>query len=257
MVQLNGSLLELPRKGKAIIVTDIHGNLDDFNKYIDIWEDFRSKDHHIVITGDFMHAMGLENDESVEIINTAKDYLKNSENFHLLLGNHEWSIITRMVLFKGGENITLNFERKLKDKFGGDWRKKIDECSIFLEKLPIAARTYNKVFISHSGPLKDIKSIDDIIHITDAGYLDNKPLYELLWNRCGDYKKKDLDSFLKKIDCNSMIVGHTPVDGYKLIEKKLLVVSSSYSKGKKAYVELDLEKNIKDGTDLLKMIKYI
>jgi serine/threonine-protein phosphatase PP1 catalytic subunit len=35
------------------------------------------------------------------------------------------------------------------------------------------------------------------------------------------------------------------------------VVSSSYSKGKKAYVELDLEKNIKKGKDVLKMVKYI
>jgi len=253
----SGSLLELPEEGKAMIVTDIHGNLDDFNKYIDIWEDFQDKDHHIIITGDFIHAMGLENDESVEVVNIAKKYLKRSTNFHLLLGNHEWSIITRMVLFKGGENITENFEKKLKQRFGASWRKKIEDCSIFLESLPIAAKTENKVFISHSGPAKGIESIEDIINITNKGYLDNELLYELLWNRCGDYKKKDLDLFLKKIDCNAMIVGHTPVDGYKLIEKKILIVSSSYSKGKKAYVELDLGKRIKNGTDLLKMVKYI
>jgi len=257
MDHLNGSLLELPRKGKAMIVTDIHGNLNDFNKYVDIWKDFQDKDHHIVITGDFIHAIGIEDDKSDEIINISKKYLKKSQNFHLLLGNHEWSIITRMVLFKGGKNITETFENKLKQKFGDAWKKKYMECSIFLQSLPIAVRTENKIFISHSGPAKDINSIKDIIQIAESGYLNNTLLYEILWNRYGDYQKKDLDSFLNKIDCNAMIVGHTPVDGYKLIEKKLLILSSSYSKGKKAYIELNLEENIKNGTDLVKMIRFI
>jgi len=52
-----------------------------------------------------------------------------------------------------------------------------------------------------------------------------------------------------------MIVGHTPVDGAKLIGNQL-VVSSSYSRGKKAYVELDLEKKIHGAKDLKKMVKY-
>ena len=54
-----------------------------------------------------------------------------------------------------------------------------------------------------------------------------------------------------------MIVGHTPVDGIKLIGKKQLIVSSSYSRGKKAYVELDLREKIEDARDLLKMVRYI
>jgi serine/threonine-protein phosphatase PP1 catalytic subunit len=54
-----------------------------------------------------------------------------------------------------------------------------------------------------------------------------------------------------------MIVGHTPVDGVKLINDKQLIVSSSYSQGKKVYIELDLEEKIKDATDILKMVKNL
>lgn len=54
-----------------------------------------------------------------------------------------------------------------------------------------------------------------------------------------------------------MIVGHTPVDGVELIGENQLIVSSSYSSGKKAYVELDLQKEIKNGKDILKMVRYI
>ncbi len=79
----------------------------------------------------------------------------------------------------------------------------------------------------------------------------------MLWNRFDDFTEDDLKSFLKTVDCKMMIVGHTPVNGIKLTYKKQLVVSSSYSRGKKAYVELDLEKEIKKSKDLLKMVKYL
>jgi serine/threonine-protein phosphatase PP1 catalytic subunit len=54
-----------------------------------------------------------------------------------------------------------------------------------------------------------------------------------------------------------MIVGHTPVNGVKLLYGKQLVVSSSYSQGKKEYILLDLEKKIKDARDILKMVKQL
>jgi serine/threonine-protein phosphatase PP1 catalytic subunit len=53
-----------------------------------------------------------------------------------------------------------------------------------------------------------------------------------------------------------MIVGHTPVDGYKLYGNQL-IISSSYTKGRKAYVELDLKKDISNGGDLKKMVRYL
>ena len=48
-----------------------------------------------------------------------------------------------------------------------------------------------------------------------------------------------------------------PVDGVKLINDKQLIVSSSYSQGKKEYIELDLEEKIKDTKDILKMVKQL
>ena len=46
MYDNENNLLELPKKGKVIIITDLHGNLKDYNYFIDIWEDFKSKDNH-------------------------------------------------------------------------------------------------------------------------------------------------------------------------------------------------------------------
>ena len=250
------SLLKLPKKGKTMIITDLHGNLDDYNIFIDIWEDFKSKNNHIIITGDFIQNCN-NNDKSIEILDSIRYNIEKNSNFHVLLGNHEWSVITGSPIFKAGENLSVKFENLLKIKFEDKWQQKLEYYKEFLKTLPIAVKTENKVFISHAGPPNGIKSLDDIINIKKLGYLDNEKLFDILWNRYKNYSKDDINSFLNKVGCNVMIVGHTPVNGTKLIGKNQLIVSSSYSKGKKAYIELDLEKKIVDGKDILKMVKYL
>lgn len=259
MRRYSGKLVELPRKGKALIITDIHGNLTDFKRFMHIWDELEKGDNHLIFTGDFIHAMGLENDKSIEILEYIKFLCEHVPNIHVLLGNHEWSTISQKLLFKAGINQTFNFESLLKDKFGEDhYREKMEEYIAFFKKLPIAVRTDNKIFISHAGPATNIRSLDEIRNITYEGFnSNNSKLFQILWNRSENFDKGDLNSFLKAVDCNMMIVGHTPVDGIKLIHKKLLIVSSSYGRGKKAYVELDLEKNIRGSKDLLKMVKYL
>lgn len=252
-----GKLIELPEKGKTLIITDIHGNYADFEKFMFIWDDFGNGDNHLVLTGDFIHAMGLENDRSIEILESVKNRWENSQNFHVLLGNHEWSAISKMSVYKAGINQTLNFEELLKKEFHSQCEHKLEEYKKFFKKLPIAVRTANKVFISHAGPPRNIKSIDEIINIADDGYVENPKLFQILWNRQDDLNESELDSFLRAVDCKAMIVGHTPVDGAKIMFTNQLVVSSSYGLGKKAYVELDLEKEIKKGKDLFKMVKYL
>jgi serine/threonine-protein phosphatase PP1 catalytic subunit len=249
-------LVNLPAKGRTIVVTDLHGNLEDFNRYLQIWEDFEAEgENHFILTGDFIHSMNGP-DGSVEILESLMPLWEDSENFHLLLGNHEWASLTGISVYKGGFNQTLGFEFILKEKFRDGWMTKLEEYAEFFKKLSLAVKTENKVFISHAGPPHSIKSMDDITNITEAGYTQNEKLEEILWNRYGSYREEDVESFLKAVECNAMIVGHTPVDGVKLIGNQL-VVSSSYSSGRKAYIELDLEKEIENAADLLEMVKYI
>lgn len=259
MCKYNGNLVELPRIGKALIITDIHGNLTDFERFMRIWDQFEDGDNHLILTGDFIHAMGLENDKSVEILEYVKFLWENFPNIHVLLGNHEWSTISKKLVFKAGINQTFNFEILVRDKFGEDnYREKMDQYIEFFKKLPIAIRTANRIFISHAGPPTNIRNLDEIRNITSAGFnTNNSNLFQMMWNRYDDFDKKQLHSFLKAVDCKMMIVGHTPVDGIKLVYKNLLIVSSSYGKGKKAYVELDLEKDIKTNKDLLNMVRYL
>lgn len=257
MHNYRGNLVELPKKGKALIIADIHGNLKDFNKILDIWKDFKKNDNHLILIGDLIHAIGQENDNSIEVLESVKSNFEKDSNFHVLLGNHEWSVITSAAIYKNLENLNIKFETLLKLKFEDQWLEKLKEYQNFFRKLPLAVKTGNKVFISHAGPAKKVNSIEDVIHITDEGYLNNQILLELLWSRFGDYDNRDIDLFLKKVGCKAMIVGHTPVDGAKLIGEKQLILSSSLSRGNKAYIILDLEKKIKNAKEIMKSVKYL
>lgn len=249
-----GKLVELPRRGHAIIVTDIHGNLTDYNKYLDLWKGYGDKNFHFILTGDFIHAMGKKDDRSIDILESVKYYFEKCKNFHALIGNHEWSAISMVSVYKGGVNQSHSFKTLIKERFKDDWNLKLEECQNFFKKLPVAVKTGNKLFISHGGPPIHIKSIDDIVHITDEGYGENNQnLYQILWNREENFNRDDLNKFLDVVNCNAMIVGHTPVDGVKLVYNKQLIVSSSFSLGKKSYLVIDLKKEINNARKLIKM----
>ena len=85
-------LIKLPQKGNAFIITDLHGNLEDYNRYMEIWKEFKEKIIILILTGDFIHSCYV-NDGSLEIIDSVKKHYENEENFHVLLGNHEWAQI--------------------------------------------------------------------------------------------------------------------------------------------------------------------
>ncbi|NYB52359.1 MAG: serine/threonine protein phosphatase [Methanobacteriaceae archaeon] len=249
-------LIELPSKGRALIASDLHGNLTDYLKIIDLWKKTSSKKQHLIFTGDLINAMDKEDDGSIEILESVMDEMKNNQNFHPLLGNHEWANIVQVPVYKAGKNQINSFENLIKKKFREEWEEKLTQYIELFKKFPISIKTSNGVFISHAGPPKHIESLEEIEKITRKGYLPNQPLYEILWNRYGDYTQKDVENFLHAIGCKVMIVGHTPVDGV-LKYGKQIIISSSFSLGKKAYVLLDLEKEISRTSDVMKMVRYL
>ena len=248
-------LIELPSKGKTLIITDLHGNLEDYERYMDIWRKFKDKNNHLILTGDFIHSCNV-NDGSLEIIDSVKTLYENDENFHILLGNHEWAQILDESIYKGGLNQTQDFKGLVYKKYGDKTAEKMEYYKKFFKTLAIAVRTENKVLISHAGPSKHLKSKEDIKNISNNDYSNNLVLYDIVWNRNMECSRNYLDPFLEHLNCNTSIVGHTPVDGIELVGNQL-IVSSSFGTDRKAFVELDLEEEINNGHDLLKMVKYL
>ena len=154
-------LIKLPLKGKALIITDLHGNLEDYNRYMEIWKEFKDKNNHLILTGDFIHSC-YQIDGSLEIIDSVKNHFENEKNFHVLLGNHEWAQITGESVYKGFSNQTQDFIDLIQEKYDKNADNKMESYINFFKKLAIAIKTENKVLVSHAGPSQHLKSEDDI-----------------------------------------------------------------------------------------------
>ena len=245
--------IELPDEGRLLIVTDVHGDLDDYEKYINLW-DCNDPDFHLVFVGDFIHSI-YDDDKSIEIIEDVIEKDKKYSNFHPLLGNHEWSHITNTPVFKGYQNQTYAFEDLIIDK-KGSLEPYLSEYVEYFKSMPFFVKTANGLFISHTGPSTLVKSLNDFNEIFNNDY-NFEPLYDFLWNRYDvNYKEEDVDNFLNIIGSNCMIVGHTVVNAY-MIYGNQMILSSSFGTVDKAYLDIDLSKPINNMDDVLDNIKFL
>lgn len=156
-----------------------------------------------------------------------------------------------------GVDQKMAFESYLQECFGGKWGLKIRSYLEFFRELPVAIKTENGVLISHAGPYWDFKSQKELENITRSGYKNNYPLGKMMLNRPSDYTKEDLERFLELVGCKVMVVGHTIADGVDTVYGKQMILSSSLSAGRKAYLELDLEAEINDVDDLTSMVRWL
>lgn len=248
-------LIKLSRKGRLLVFTDVHGNYDDYQKYIEKW-DSDDPDCHIVIAGDFIHNT-IGEDYSVEIVDDIMDKDKKYSNFHVLLGNHEFSHITDENIKKDDINLTANFKELIIEK-KGSLEPYLSEYINYFKSLAFFLQTENGIFVSHAGPPDSIYSYEDFLNILANEDYEDYQVYSTFWNRPGhDYDELDVLDFLEIVDSKVMVVGHT-------IEKKgarkfgkQMILSSSFGATEKLYLKVDLSEDINKYKDLSKNLKKL
>jgi hypothetical protein len=133
--------------GRAMIVTDIHGDWDAYVRYRDRFLELKSAGSAdvLIFTGDMIHSYGPpEQDHSLEIILDILQLKKSlGDALITLLGNHEVPHLYSIELRKGNLEFTARFEHAM-----GEHRRKI--LRLFNE-MPIYIRTRAGVSICHTG----------------------------------------------------------------------------------------------------------
>ncbi len=248
----NTRLIQLPDKGRVLIFTDVHGNIEDYNKYLDKW-DSNDSDCHIVIAGDFIHSI-YKQDYSIEILEDIIEKFKKYDNFHPLLGNHEWSHIANANLFKGTINQKKDFEEMIVER-KSSLEPYLSNYITFFKSIPLFVQTENGLFISHAGPSKKIETYEDYEYVVEDDDYYNELIFSVVWSRPEkDYSEYDVSNFLDIVKSNVMVVGHTIVDGYRIFGKQM-ILGSSFGSKKKLYLDIDLEKPINNMDDLVGKLK--
>ncbi|MEZ6140569.1 MAG: metallophosphoesterase [Zavarzinella sp.] len=237
-----GKLIELNSAHEVIVVGDLHGNLDNFKR---ILPELQLKDnpHRHLVLQEVIHGKhsyptgGDKSHQLLDVFCAMKSQFP--QQVHLIMGNHELSQWIDRPIVKGGTNNNDRFLAGIAEYYGATHVDRIEDAYKKLFKmLPLAIRTSNRVFISHSIPGKKYRDQFALHHLeTDSppnqDLLPGGSIYELLWGR--DVSEENVKNFLGKVACDWLITGHIPCDnGYLLPNPHQVVIETSELPG--AYI---------------------
>lgn len=136
--------------GTAMVVTDLHGDRDAFDRYIARFRQLHQAGHaqRLVLLGDLIHGRdqhpALDQSVSMVLDTIALQDEFGADTVMMLLGNHEMPHLYGVQLVRGDDEFTARFEHAL-----GPFR---DQVRGFFDRLPLYIRTAAGVMLSHAGP---------------------------------------------------------------------------------------------------------
>jgi len=267
-------VIVLPEQGTVYIVADLHAHWKDFNQWLKqtqlVQKIEAGEDVYGIMLGD---AIDYKPDEQpkppfgdVQIVNRVIEIQRQlgdeGKRLIYIRGNHEYAAADTFAMMKINGMTDENrpaFIRKLYTSINASYYKQFnfiermtDEHFEFLTNLPTVVIGKNGFVAVHAGPSRSIRNLADLIKPSP------KIFDEILWDRpeivsTGGYTPKHTENFLKKIQANFLIVGHTPIsyfpnkyirDGVARLSGKQLIFSTGYGgiEGGQTYLEIDLSK---------------
>ncbi|MEZ4296431.1 MAG: metallophosphoesterase [Polyangiaceae bacterium] len=262
--------MTLPERGRLIVSTDLQGNVGDFERIEEIFEQAAEKPEGavLVITGDLVHGPELAADEwpdylgsyyrgdSKRLLEKAKKLAdRHPGRVHYLLGNHEHAHV-------GGPVVAKFFPdeaRRLEELLGPAATRGM---KTWMRTWPfVAVAPKAGIVMLHAAPHAGIESAGDLDRLPLDGFLDltladtgaRAVLAALLWARTTSSERAH--AFLRAVLPGSKVAvyGHDVARaGYAIDREPLLCVSTSFGcfDGDKLYLEWDLGEPVGSAREL-------
>jgi hypothetical protein len=231
---------------EVLVAGDLHDMPAHLKRILAVADLDRHPRRHLVLQ-EVVHGKSTYPDGSdrshrtLDIIATLKTQFP--DRVHLLPGNHELSQWTGRSVMKDGRELSASFEEGLIHAWGERAEEMAGAAYEFLQSLPLALRTPNRVFLSHTVPdLRHHPTFDLGVFQTPVDPEEEYPpatsLYRLLWGR--DLSEAATNSFLSMVDADFFIGGHLACEhGYQTPNPKRLIIDSSSSPGYAVLVPCD------------------
>lgn len=202
---------------EVMIVADLHGNRLNYYKLLQLADLARHPRRHLVMqevchggpeypgdNGGCMSHLLLE-----DCIRLKTQY---PDRFHFLLSNHEMAELADHPICKGRKILNLLFRWGLQTMYGGRADEVREAYLAFLRTCPLAVRTSDGVFISHSCPEHcDMVPFDPSVlerPLTSDDYRRGKPAFQMVWGR--DFRRSNAEAFARQVQARLLIQGHEP-----------------------------------------------
>jgi hypothetical protein len=227
-----GRVVSLDGAADVLVSGDLHGNLDNFRRLLAEADLARNPRRHFVlqevIHGPFHYPAG--GDKSHQLLDlVAALKCQYPARVHFLPGNHELAQATRRRIAKNELDLNDLFREGVGTAYGA---RAAAVYAAYLELFavaPLALRTPNRVFLSHSLPsAARLPHFDPAVlerDSTEADLLPGGSVYALVWGR--DTRPETAAAFLRKVDADLLITGHLPCDrGFDLPNQQQVVLDS-------------------------------
>lgn len=228
-----GRLIALEGASEVLATGDLHGNLENFRLLLDKALLAKHPGRHLIfqelVHGPFRYPGG--GDKSHQLLDLlAALKCQYPRQVHILLGNHELSQWTEQAIAKVDCDLNALFREGVVTAYGSEAPNIYAAYRELFGVLPLAVRTANRVFLSHSLPsTSKLEKFD-----TEVFEQDESPeealrpggsIHMLVWGR--DTRAATAAAFLQKVDADLLITGHIPCDrGFEVPNDRQLILDS-------------------------------
>jgi len=243
----HGNLIYLPFDVQLIATGDIHGHRRNFERIVAYADLANNPDRHILLQ-EIIHGGPKDAQGGCLSYKLLFDVVHYKLNFpdrvHIIMGNHDIAYINNSKIMKDGKEMNRSMRLALEREFqqaGADIKLAIRQ---FLLSQPLAARTENRIWLSHSLPSDhfadkfDRQILDRQLKTSDC----EKPgsAYLLTWGR--NFSQQTLDKMAELFDVDIFILGHQPQQqGWSRAGKNLIIIASDHNHG--CLLPIDLAKS--------------
>ena len=242
-----GNVVALPHAGELVVLGDIHGDLDNFSRVVEWAALYRNRDKYLVLQ-ELIHG-GPQDDRGGDLSyrlleEAAALKIRYKSQVQMILSNHDLCEILGANITKSGMNTSAVFWRGIENAYGSAWPEVHGAYRRFLAALPLAVRTPNGLFISHSTPQGDaLESFDYSIFqraLAMEDYLPGGSVHALVWGRWHD--QQAADRFAKAVEAEVLVTGHqTSMPGVKTPTSRHIVLVSDGPLGRVLSMRLSVQ----------------
>jgi hypothetical protein len=150
-----GAVVTLQDCADVIVVGDLHGHVANFRRLLQIANLAAQPNRHLVlqelIHGPFRYPVGGDTSHQLlDLFAALKCQYRN--RVHALLGNHELAQWTGQFIMKGTDDVLALFDQGVEQAYAPHHKEISKAYDELFAVLPVACRTDNGVFMSHSLP---------------------------------------------------------------------------------------------------------